>query len=341
LAVRQKVRLCLAVFYWRRCCNLTSAQYPIALILRYVFVIIPFDLWFQIAHLIHKEKQLKSSVASIVQEAKIPEKKQEKGGLINTLIRLNSPRWVQILNPPAFLLLFYASSRSFSFAINIVGGMYIHELFHAFKFARMGIRWIIQGLWPLGAVARPENEEEDRKSDLAPWNDQAWLMQLGPTANVLLMFVGLLLTVFGTGWVSLFGATTISAQGLLAALNLIPLWKLDAGQLYTLIFSSLEERYDRLVAIVLTGVSIAIVAYLVFFSSLNAPLWIYLGKALENGALVVFLLVSIPSIWRKQSQDKPEDSKSTQAMTKKQVFIQIGYHIFLVTMMLVIFYISR
>jgi Zn-dependent protease len=240
----------------------------------------------------------------------------------------------QILSVIGILLiyggLFFIQTRTLagaiSLSVNLLIGMTLHESGHWVFFPLNGIRGVIRFLFPLGAIAAPVSKEEDARSDMLPWWNIGWLIQGGPAMNVLLMVVGHLIVRLDDPIAAQFGRDMILLNGWLAISNLFPLGKLDAGQLYHCIFSSLEERFDHLVAWLVTAVSLGIVGWVAW--SMNV--WTILGNLLTNFGLVLFFLLLPASIWHAQKLDKPEHANSRQAMSKWQAAVHIAVHLTMV-----------
>lgn len=234
----------------------------------------------------------------------------------------------------AFIGIFWLAYQSPWAAIAMMLAMYIHECGHYFIFVKNKIKARVLLLFPLGAVAAPINKEEDIKSDLLPWWNIAWLLQAGPTMNVIQMIVGLIFVHFG--FLVLLGQQMIIINGLLAVFNLLPLGNMDGGQFFHVIFSSLKEEYDLLLATGCLVISITILG-LIFSSSLGLGFMAILWTLFNHFGLIFFLLLFAAGIWHKQGKDNPLHSLSLQAMTINQVGIQLVYYFFLVTLTLFLF----
>jgi Zn-dependent protease len=250
-------------------------------------------------------------------------KRQPGQSTIKWMMIMQDRWWAQILAVPAFLLLFSASLGDLSLAVVMLMSMYLHEGGHAFVFMLKKIKCHVLLLFPLGAVAAPINEEQDKLSDLLPWNDQAWIMQAGPLVNVGLILVGLLINnVFPESGL---GNKFIFMNTLLAVFNLVPVWHLDAGQFFNMIFSSLKERYDKGIAI---GAA-ALLAILIFvitvpaFHEYGASWLILLAVILTHFGWVLFITVMAAGIWHKQGKDNAEYWKSAQAMKPREIAIHL------------------
>ncbi|MGB7537876.1 MAG: site-2 protease family protein [Anaerolineales bacterium] len=250
------------------------------------------------------------------------------------LIEKEGAWWLQALSPVLFLLFFSAccwlalrdAGRALSLGLALVLQMFFHELGHLFVFRQNGIRSRIWWLFPLGAVATPVDREEKRKSDSLPWNAVAWLLQAGILANVAVMVIGSLLRSASGGWPAVFGADLLTAGGVLAISNLIPIGKLDGAMLYTVIFSSLKEKDDLRVARGLAAVLIvAVLAAVVSFAFLGFSDLI-IAFFLRTGWFAVFALIAA-GIWHRQGLDNPAFAGSAQAMNRRQALVHILFYI--------------
>ena len=141
-----------------------------------------------------------------------------------------------------FTALFQSRQSSLAFIIS----MYGHELGHYLQFRANKIKAVILLLWPIGAAALPINEQWNKKSDKLPWNNVAWLLLAGPAFNMFQMLIGLAFVKFGI--FPEFFRNYVFINGMLGLFNLLPLGNFDGGQLFFVIFSSLNELKDRLTA---------------------------------------------------------------------------------------------
>lgn len=226
-----------------------------------------------------------------------------------------------------FIGLFWISFGNPIAAIAMIVSMYSHEAGHWLVFTSNKTKAKVYLLWPLGAVAAPINKEEDARSDLLPWWNIAWLLQAGPTVNVLLMVVGLLM--IKVNIFSEFARQLVYLNGMLAAFNLLPIGNMDGGQLFGVIFSSLKEIYDVVVGLTAVAVSMLIVWGIMLSPVASGGLAI-LRATLSNIGLITFLLCFAAGVWHKQGKDDPLHSKSNQAMTVKQVGLQLAIYFLLV-----------
>ena len=128
----------------------------------------------------------------------------------------------------------------------------------------------------------------------------------------------------------------VYVNGLLAVMNLIPVWTLDAGQLFRVIYSSLEEHEDNW----LTGFMLSTVL-LLLLAIVGVPglvTWAYLiGNTLGHFGWVAFLVVFTAAILNKQGRDDPLHASSKQAMSNVQVLVQVVFYIILVGITLWLF----
>ncbi len=247
--------------------------------------------------------------------------------IIYWLIEKEKRPVAQILAFVAFSAIFYFFLGSIEAAIAMMLGMYLHELGHFVVFTVYKIKAVILLIFPLGAVAAPINEDEDKRSDLLPWQKIATLLQAGVTVNVMLMIIGVILISVGV-WPAL-GKQLVFINGSLAVLNLLPVWKLDGGLLFFVLFSSLRETGDKVLAIsgVVAGVMILVA---LFVLPISQGLIATLTAFMENGTLIFFLLVFILGVLHNHKKELPLGYNSSQAMNLKQVLIQLIWYISLV-----------
>lgn len=233
-----------------------------------------------------------------------------------------------------FIAIFWIAYQNPWAAIAMMMAMYFHELGHFIIFSLNKIKSTVLLLFPLGAVAAPVNKEEDVRSDLLPWWHIGWLLQAGPTMNAILMFIGLILVRINL--LPLLGGQLIYINGLLCLFNLLPLVNMDGGQLFHVIFSSLKEKHETVLA-VLSVVLSSLVIWIVLFSPAGLSVIGVLKSLFYNSGLILFLLLMSAGIWHKQGKDKPLHAVSTQAMTVRQVVIQLGYYVSLLIISFILF----
>lgn len=223
-----------------------------------------------------------------------------------------------------FALMFYfMTGFSVTGMMAMFVGVYLHEFGHYLVFVKNGIKTIILLLFPLGAVAAPESKEENEKSDLLPWWDISWLLLAGPAVNVLLVLVGAVLknTAFSD-----FGNQLVYYNVMLALFNLLPLWNMDGGQLFHVVFSSLKEEFDTALAVVAL-VGVAVIIGIIFATTITgAGIYSFMIVLFNNFGLFVVLILLVAGIWHKQGKDNPLHSKSAQAMSLKQVGIILAVY---------------
>jgi Zn-dependent protease len=264
-------------------------------------------------------------------------KPAEQQSLVWRLIALQRPWPIQIIAFIAFLLSFhFIFNWSWSLSIAMILSMFLHECGHAFVFWVAKIRFIILYLFPLGAVAAPIDKAEDARSDELHWWTIGWLLQAGPAVNVILMLLFAALQKITTGDVQQFGRDMVYVNGLLAFMNLIPVWTLDAGQLFRVIYSSLEEYEDNwLTGFMLSSVILGLLAIIGVPGLVD---WArIIGNTLVHFGWVLFLLVFTIALLNKQGRDDPLHAFSKQAMNNTQVLIQVLFYVALVVIMLWLF----
>lgn len=262
----------------------------------------------------------------------------EGQSLVWWLIDLQRGSLKQTLAIIAFLLSFrFIFLWSWSMSLALIVSMLLHELGHAAVFRWARIRFIILYLFPLGAVAAPIDKQEDARSDQLHWNTLGWLLQAGPAVNVALILLFLILQPLLTSPVlNQFARDMVYVNGLLASMNLVPLWTLDAGQLFHLIYSSLEEHEDQWLTRVLFGVVILLLLFIIGIPGFIG--WtIMVFNTLTRFGWVVFLLVFTVGILNKQGRDDPLHAQSKQAMSNRQVFYQLIAYVVLVGITLWVF----
>ncbi len=255
--------------------------------------------------------------------------------LVWRLIEMQRTWPAQIAAVALFVGLFhFLFSWSWSLTIALLLSMFLHECGHALVFRLANIRFILLFLFPLGAVAAPVNQAENARSDQLHWYTISWLLQAGPAVNVLLMLFGVAVqSLPAAPELRLFARDLVYVNGLLASMNLIPLWTLDSGQLFNVIYNSLEEHEDKFV----TG-SLLLGVLLVLLFILRLPGMLSWAMILSNTIIhfgwVAFLLVFAVGILNKQAHDKPENAQSKQAMSNRQVLIHLVVYFALVTLTL-------
>jgi Zn-dependent protease len=257
--------------------------------------------------------------------------------LVWRLIALERGLPQQILAFAGFLLAFrFLFSWSWSMAVAMLVSMFLHECGHAFMFWRAGIRFIILYLFPLGAVAAPIDKAEDERSDKLHWNTISWLLQAGPAVNVALMLIFLVIQPVFNSLNSDIGATLaqfsvdmVYVNGLLASMNLVPLWTLDAGQLFHVIYNSLEEHEDTWLTTMMIGGATLVLLFVVGMPGFLSWTYVVVNTITRFG-WVIFLIVFAVGILNRQGRDNPLHAYSHQAMSNWQVVIQLIVYLLLV-----------
>ncbi len=219
-----------------------------------------------------------------------------------------------------FWVMFGAAYHSVEMGLVFLASMYAHEAGHAYVYRVNGIKNRVRLLFPLGAVAAPESKDEDVKSDKLPWNNVGWITQAGLIGNVILMFVGLGFKLIPLPFTVELGKNIVAANVYLAVFNLLPVWNLDAGLLFKVVFSSLGETGDKIVAWLITLIGAA--AILVALINSGGP-WQVLINLVSNMGWIAFAIVVTIGVIRKSTKDDPSYYLSTQAMRLPQVVIQL------------------
>ena len=242
----------------------------------------------------------------------------------NKYQEIQDPFWVQFIATALFVLLISVAMHDVSKALIFVASMYLHECGHGIVFLLNNIEIKIRILFPLGAICKPKNEEENKRSDLLHWNKVAWLMQSGPATNMILMVIGSLLALADINpSLNNIGRNLREVKAILAVFNLVPVSKLDAGQLFHLIFSSLDETKDRVVSVWVTVGSLCVMLFIAFATPIANNWWILLGNLVRGAGWIVFLVAFMAGIWHAQGRDNPSHSQSQQAMNNGQVAMHI------------------
>lgn len=240
----------------------------------------------------------------------------------------------QIIAFVAFILLFRFAFGTWSLSIAMVVSMFLHECGHAFVFWLTQIRFVVMYLFPLGAVAAPVDKAEDARSDLLHWNTISWLLQAGPAVNVALIVIFTLMqptivSVGGEAWLLQFARDMVYANSLLAAMNLVPVWTLDAGQLFKMIYNSLEEHEDRWVTGILVGSSAVLLLGVIGIPGFLS--WVaILSNVLFRFGWIVFIIIFVLGVLNQQGLDEPKHAYSRQAMTNFQVLVHLAFYVLLV-----------
>lgn len=262
----------------------------------------------------------------------------KKKSIVYWLVEKQRSYIVQFIALVAFFVLFYFLLGSVEGSIALILGMFLHELGHYSVFVYNKIKTLILFIFPLGAMAVPENEEENKRSDQLPWWNIATLLQAGVTVNVMLMVLGVAMTHLGI-WPAL-GSQLVSINGALAIFNLIPVWIIDGGQLFKVIYASLNERHDKMFSSLGILISVAILVG-ILASPISAGLLPTLAMLWKNSALVIFILMFVFGLQIKHKTDNPEHCLSPKAMSGKQVVFQLVWYFSLVVLSLVLLNLPR
>lgn len=248
--------------------------------------------------------------------------------LILRYIKWSDKTWIQVLSPFAFILLFTISFKSMEVGVAMAISMVIHELAHAYVFAKNGVSWRILWLFPLGAVASPDGHEENEKSDQLPWWRLSWLMLAGPAINVVLMALGANMVYFEIS--PSLGEALITVNGYLLALNLIPLGALDAGQHFKLIFSSLKRKHEMYLVVGVFLLFCALWGGLLYWGS-SVLLVIILNIGWFGGGVIILISIFLTSL-----KDDETLADSPLAMTRNQAIIATALYLVLVFLTLLL-----
>lgn len=235
-------------------------------------------------------------------------------------IKFWKPTWRQIVAFILFLAFFGYIYQSMEMSVIFLLSMYFHEWLHAKTYGTFKINNRVYILFPLGMVTAPVNEEENAVSDKLPWFDVGWIFQAGLLGNMILIVLGRLLQGMENLTLSNWGHLLIVSNVYLALFNLLPIGNLDAGQLFKVIFASLDETRDQIVAWIMAIAGGLLIALLVY--STGNP-WLLLIKLVTNLGVIGFTLITAIGILRKSVKDDPAHSSSAQAMSWKQALIHI------------------
>ena len=220
---------------------------------------------------------------------------------------------------PFFGLIFLSWQR----AVVLLGSMVLHELFHGIIMqVWMKARFTILPIFPYGAMAMPRDAAEKAKSDQAPWFAAAWFTLIGPYANLLLIIIGAVLAQAGTPEFTFWGNELVFINTQLALLNLLPFGTLDGGQFAKIVYSSLKEEHDRVLAWGLTLLGLIGIALLVGIPLANE----WQGYAQHAISRVWYIIIGgaiAVGFWQKQDDDNESYSASAQAMSVPHVFFML------------------
>lgn len=259
----------------------------------------------------------------IASDASTKEKEVTKNDkLVLRLLAIQDSPFKQLLATLGLLLIFRLAFANWSMSIVLFVSVLFHEAAHAAVFTANHIGNKVRIIFPLGAIALPINEEENRKSDLLPWYNIGWLLQVGTIGNVVLMLAGYLLLRAGFK----IGSELIFVNSILAISNLLPVWKLDTAQLYFVIFSSLKEGDDKVLSIALTVFGLgAALALMVPIAGWNY--WLLLGNLILKSPWLLLISIIVAGIWHSQGKDDPKSADSKQAMSGKKVVIHVFVYV--------------
>jgi len=239
----------------------------------------------------------------------------------------------QILACIGLFLFFYLLLGDFGITLALVIGMFLHEFGHYFVFVKNGILTNILAIFPLGAMAVPINDDYEKRSNMLPWWNISTLLQAGYTMNLVLMIVGVVMVLLGI--LPTFGHQLIEINGALALFNLLPVWILDGGQLFKVIFASQSLKHDRVLFAVCVLVCV-VCLLIVLAPAAILGMMPFLAAVWRNISLVLFLVIFPIGLATKLRGDRQELSNSTQAMTQKQIVIQIGWYLAITILTLVL-----
>lgn len=251
--------------------------------------------------------------------------------LVWWLIETQRAWWKQMIAFCLFLGMFSLFGFTPNQSLIMVVSMFLHELGHALAFKAFGIKYILLYIFPLGAVAAPKSKEENQRSDELPWAKLAVLLLAGPAVNVTLMIVGEVATQSGGDAIRQFTQDVVYINSLLLLLNVIPIWTLDAGQLFKLVYSSLAEKYDRWLSWLMTAAIIVPVLFTLF--KVGAfDMGYSVGQLINHFKWIAFGLVFVACTWIMQRKDNPDHANSHQRMTSMQIMGSLAAYFVIVTL---------
>lgn len=169
----------------------------------------------------------------------------------------------------------------------LMASIFLHEVAHWVMLRLYGLRPTMFFVPLLGAaVAAPGIQELNHKHD-------AIVALAGPSMNFMLFLVGYLLFLNG----NMYGIRLASLNASLCWFNLIPLFALDGQRFAKAIYSSLNEKQDRM------------------FASLVSSLAVLVGITLIlAGKTGFFYMLIYYGLHRESRLDNPGDSYSRKAM---------------------------
>jgi len=178
--------------------------------------------------------------------------------------------------------------------ILVVVAMIFHELGHLYVFRCAGIKATIMILFPLGAVALPINDDENKKSDTLPYRTLGWLMLAGLIVNSLLAITGIVMMT-RSGNIREVGQALLYVNIVLMGLNLPPISNLDGGIFFRIISSSMTRRNANILAAAITTTVLAsLLGIMINFDLEWKELLIALVRNYGASSLV---LISIITLW--------------------------------------------
>lgn len=255
--------------------------------------------------------------AALVKELQNRKAPATSSNLVLRLIQVQESPFRQFLAFDAFMVMFTILMQSPVKALALIISMYLHEYGHGVWFGLFKVDYKVRLLFPLGAVAVPSTQDEMTKSDQLHMNKLCYLLMGGPAVNVALLFLANLMIPISDGIYREFWVGMRELNGMLAISNLIPIWKLDAGQMVNLFFNSLSEKWDRIVAICSTIIGVGLLSIIIRPYVQDLTHFAY-GLYINFG-VVFFIVIFIIGMMYKHAHDKAEYHGHALALSVKQI----------------------
>ena len=246
------------------------------------------------------------------------------------LIEKENKWWVQVLAFMGFLLLFWAISGTIEGIVAWFLAIVLHEFGHYLVFRKSGIKMFLILLFPLGAMAAPISEEENKRSDELSWWNIGWLLLAGVTLNIILALVGLLMT--QNNFLPEFGHQLFEINVALAIFNILPIGTLDGGQFLKVLFASLDEKQDKLLVVAVLMICVAAIFFIFLPTNGDLSKMLLTLLTFKNFLFVVFLFIFAGSVITKHKKDNPKFDASKQKMNLQQIYLQFFVFISLTAM---------
>jgi Zn-dependent protease len=264
--------------------------------------------------------------------------KKEKQGLVLKLAQWQKPFLLQIVAILLFALLARIPLGDWSLSLALIISMILHELGHGIVYQKNEVEVDLLIIFPLGAVAKPANQQENAKSDTLPLYELSWLVLAGPVISTALVVIGKVLAVYGAyDFVVNFGKYLAVLNTFLVIFNLLPIWVLDAGQLANITLTSLDEESYRKTSTLLSSLILAAVLSLIFVSPNVSGFWGIAGNIAVRFVPLLFVMVSVFSIaMRKRKMDRHDEFFTGRKMDYHQVITVLIVYFSLLAIVLLV-----